>query len=146
MYSALYDKANVAQLRQIKVDVIANRPGQVLRNYLLDTMTEKNSPSNRYILRVTLTETKNKLGLRRDETSSFQETVITAHLHLDDAQTGKTVFRDVVTQIASIPLGSNTRSESYSADVAEEGARDKALKIIADDINLHIASFLMRQP
>jgi len=143
MYGALQDDACLSQLRQIKVDVIANRPGQVLRNYLIDTMTADSSPSNKYLLKVSLTEHRNKLGLRRDETSSFEELVITGTLKLENIETGKTEFTDTVSQVASFPLGSNSRSESYSADVAEEGARDKALKIMADDINIHLASYLL---
>lgn len=142
MYGTLQDDATNSQLRQVKVDVIANRPGQVLRNYLLDTMTEESSDANKYLLKIKLSETKNKLGIRRDETSSYMQTVVTAAVELINLATGKVDYTDSITQVASIPLGSSNRAESYSADVAQEASRDKALKLIADDISLHIAAYL----
>jgi hypothetical protein len=145
LYRALEDDKSLSKLEQVKVDVIADRSGQILRNYLLDTMTADSRPSNKYLLKVTLTETTRKLGVRRDETASHEQITINAALNLENMETGKTEYTDVVTQVASFSVGRHARTAAYSASVSEDSSREKALKIISDDINLRVASHFLNK-
>lgn len=145
MYRSLNEGSTLSQLQHVKVDVIADRSGQILRNFLLDTMTSESSVSNTHILKVTLTETTRKLGFRRDKTPRQQEITIKAAFNLENLATGKTEYADVITEVASFSMGPLAQTASYSASVAEDSSRERALKVIADNINLHLASHLLNK-
>lgn len=145
LYAPKHKETVLAQLEHVKVDVIANRSGQILRTFLLDTMTEESHGDNRYILRVKLNESIRKLGFRRDGTSRHEEILIKATFQLEDLVTKKVVYTDTLSEIASFSLGPEARTASYSASVAEDSGREKALRILASNINLYVASYLLRK-
>jgi LPS-assembly lipoprotein len=145
MYTATQDGTTLAQLDQVKVDVIADRSGQILRNFLLGTMTVDDRPCNKYLLKVNLAEISRKLAFRRDKTSRYEEITITANFTLEDLETGKTEYSDVIKEVASFSLGAQAATAAYSATVAEDSVRERALKIIADNITLRVAGHLSRK-
>src|SRR5471032_3284963 len=59
------------ELAQIRVEMIADRSGQILRNYLLDDLTPRGVQGReRYSLRVTLSEPRREVAISRDNTAS----------------------------------------------------------------------------
>jgi hypothetical protein len=132
MYGMQQDGSTVSKLKNVKVDVIADRSGQILRNYLLDMMTADSSASNKYLLKVALVETARHV-----------EIVINATIYLQNLETGKTEYTDTLTEVGSFSLGPKAEYASYSATVAEDSSRERALKILADNINLYVATYLL---
>ncbi len=143
MYAPVSDGSTSPKLEQVKVDVIADRSGQILRNYLLDSMTAENSVSNKYLLRVTLVETTRKLAYRRDETPRHEEITINASINLENLATSKVEYTDSLVQVASFSLGPRAKKAAYSATVAADSSREMALKALADDITLRVSGFIM---
>ena len=145
LYAPQGESFTMAQMKDVHVDIIADRPGQVLRNFLLDTMTEKNHADTRYTLEVILNESIRKLGFRKDGTARHEEMLIRARFKLIDNTNNKVVFEDGVTETASFSLGPEAQTASYSSNIAEESSREKALRIIAHTINLYVANYLQNK-
>ncbi|MEN8236065.1 MAG: hypothetical protein ABFQ95_00720 [Pseudomonadota bacterium] len=131
------------QLQAIRVDIIADRSGQQLRNYLLDTMTPKGKkcPSV-YRLKVELSENIRRLGFRRDNTPRHSELTVTADIKLTKVVEGGTVLNETRKAVASYSLGPKAEFGSFSARTAQNDARKRALKILSEDIKLLLAGFL----
>lgn len=145
LYTLGKDDSTTASLQQVKVDVIADRPGQILRNYLLESLPSERGGSSKYILSVSLSETSRKLGFRQDKTPRHSEILITAGISLRNNETGKIEYTDTLKSVASFSLGSTADFASYSANVAEESARKNALKILAEDIKRTIATHILQE-
>ncbi len=59
------------QLASIKIHPIADRTGQILRNYLLNELTPRGQPRNpKYILFVEVTESLGSYGIQKDDTAT----------------------------------------------------------------------------
>src|SRR3954463_16244560 len=85
-------------MAQIRVDMISDRPGQVLRNYLLDDLTPRGTEGReRYRLLVGLSEPRREVALSRDNTASVVAYIATATFTLVDTSTRTTAFNGVST-------------------------------------------------
>ncbi len=133
------------ELHAVRIEVIADRPGQILRNHLIDTITPKGTnKAVQYILNVQITESKRKSGFRRDRTARHEELIIDSTINLVHVESDRTIFKDTVRKIASYSLGSEAEVGSFSANVAEQTSRERALLITAQEIKLRLASFFKK--
>ena len=135
----------MAGLEQVNVDVIADRSGQVLRNYLLQSFPSRRSGSAKYTLNVALSETSRNFVFRKDQTPRHSEIWIKGVITLRNNETGKIEYTDTLNSVASFSLGSKADFASYSANVAEEDASRHALKALADDIKLTLAAVILQK-
>ncbi|MBL0941777.1 MAG: hypothetical protein IBJ00_03480 [Alphaproteobacteria bacterium] len=142
----MYQKSYVdtsQELQAVKIDTIANRDGQQLRNFLIDTFTiSGESVPKKYRLIITLKETKHQIGFRRDLTPRHTKITIDASFHLLDIHRGKTLLTDKVRAVASYSLGAQSSFGALSAETSEKSARSNALKALSNDIKLRVAAFL----
>ncbi|HYE00318.1 MAG TPA: LPS assembly lipoprotein LptE [Alphaproteobacteria bacterium] len=132
MYGATgSDTVAVAQeLQSIRVATIADRSGQVLRNYLLDRLTPRGRPAQpRYTLEITLAETVTRLSILRDDTALRQQLVMNASYRLLGAD-GKVVLSGTSRSLK----GYNKPDEQYAVLVTEQDARERVLREIGEDI------------
>ena len=140
-FRPLYGKgsgSDVAALSTVYVETIPDRIGQKLRNHLQERLSPK-GPARRtyFILKVTLTESRRNLAIRKDETATRANLVITANFELIDnrrAQNGK--FTGIATSINSY----NVLQSDFATLSAQRDARDRALRTIADEIRLRVAA------
>ncbi len=59
----------VDDLAAVRIELIADRSGQILRNYLLDDLNPRGTPAQAtYILSVRIFEPRTEVGLQRDDT------------------------------------------------------------------------------
>jgi hypothetical protein len=131
------------ELQAVKIDTIADRDGQQLRNFLIDTFTiSGDNVPKKFRLTITLNETKNQIGFRRDLTPRHTKITIDASFHLFDIYGGKTLLADKVSAVASYSLGAQSSFGAFSADTSEKSARSNALKALSKDIKLRVAAFL----
>lgn len=141
LYVAERDGSLYEKLQHVKVGVIKERSGQILRTYLLQDLQLEGS-SAQYTLNVSLAENTRKLGFRLDKTPRHQELVMDAGISLINEETGKVVLTDTLQATSSFSLGSTADLASYSADVAANKAKDDVLKVLSQDIKLRIATYL----
>ena len=127
-------------LAAIRIDLIADRSGQVMRNMLLERLTPTGPPSHpAYALSVALTESKRELALRKDETATRANLTITASFvlrALRDPQFG--MFSGAATSTNSY----NVLQSDYATLGSESDARERALRQLSEEIRIRIAAAL----
>lgn len=131
-----------ANLGSVKVLGIADRRGQLLRNYLMDRMTPRGEPAApRYVLSVTTSEGRRITSTRPDGTGTRADLVINARYALRDAASDLVVFSDRSDATATY----NLLTARFASVSSEDEARRRAVELIADQITLQVALFLNRR-
>lgn len=123
--------AAVLAMAETRIALIADRPGQELRNNLLDRLTPRGQPARpRYELVVTLAERRDNLGIARDDSATYGRLTITAGFTLRDVASGQPVMSGQSRWVSGF-----TVVASHFANIASEAdARSRALREISDDI------------
>ncbi len=118
-------------MAETRIALIADRPGQELRNNLLDRLTPRGQPARpRYELVVTLAERRDNLGIARDDSATYGRLTITAGFTLRDVASGQPVLSG-----QSRWANGFTVVASHFANIASEAdARSRVLREISDDI------------
>jgi LPS-assembly lipoprotein len=125
----------------IRIDPIADRSGQVLRNHLLDRLTPFGAPARPdYVLRVRLQEPRQTLALRRDDVISRVGYSATAIFELADA-TGRRVFDGT----SSYSTDYEVTNSEFATLISAQNARDRVLELVGDDIRNQLAAFFQRR-
>lgn len=131
------------QLSQVKIAHIADRRGQLLRNYLLDRMNPGGEPASpRFLLSVTTSETRRITDTRADGTATRADLVVIARFNLRDAASDAVVLIANSEGVATF----NLLTARFASVVSEDEARRRAVELLADQIALQVALFLNRRP
>ncbi len=129
-----------AVLAAIRIENIADRRGQKLRNFLLDRLNPHGRPRvPLYVLTVGLSESRGGLGVRKDAFATRAFLTVNASFSLVRAgleEAGRFAGSTSSTNFYNI-----VQSE-FATLAAEEDARDRALRAIADEIRLRVAAAL----
>ncbi len=128
-------------LSGIRIDSIADRSGQVLRNHLFDRLTPRGAPANAaYVLRVRLQEPRQTLALRRDDVISRVGYSASVVFDLFDPS-GRRVF----TGTSSYASDYEVTNSEFATLLSAQNARDRVLELVSDDIRAQLAEFLTRR-
>ena len=139
---AVADSPAREQLSQVKIVGIADRRGQMLRNYLLDRMNPRGEPASpRYHLSVTTVESSRITDSRADGTATRADLVVTARFNLRDATSDAVVFIERSEALATY----NLLTARFASVASEDEARRRAVEQLADQISLQVALFLNRR-
>ena len=134
------NEQTASELAGIRINMIEERSGQILRNYLLDGLNPRGVPASpRYFLDVRLTEPRQEVAIRRDATAGRIGYTANASFSLLDL-TGKSVFSGTSSSSSTYEV---TNSE-YASIAGQRSARDRAMEDISVDIRMQLASFLLR--
>ena len=139
-YEPIYSK-NVntnKELLSISVKNIKNRPGQILRNTLLNQLNpERERVITKYKLIVEIFESKSSLAYRRDMSATRTDLQITADYLLTDIKNGEILLNEETTSISSFDVVESV----YATLIAENDVREKNLKVISNDIYTNLVIF-----
>lgn len=145
-FHPLYQQETYEDLSQIKINVIKDRQGQILRNHLIDMIHPKGYPKTpKYWLNVKMKDVERKLLFRRDATSRYIEVEISVDFELHDSASGDVVYKDRLKRISSYAVGAQSEFGSFSTSVAQKNNLERALKVIAEDIRIRLSGFLARK-
>ena len=139
-YEPIYSKnANTnKELLSISVQNIKNRPGQILRNTLLNQLNpERERVITKYRLIVEIFESKTSLGYRRDMSATRTDLKITANYLLKDIKNGEILLKQEAKSISSFDVVESV----YATLIAEKDVREKNLKVISNDIYTNLVFF-----
>jgi LPS-assembly lipoprotein len=132
-----------ARLADVGIDVIANRPGQILRNELLDRMSPRGVAARpAYYLGVQLIETRQDFAIRQDETATRSNVVLSARFTLRRASDSQVVHDGIAVVRNSYDLLRN----KFATLAAEDDARTRALRELAEEIRTRLAIYFERIP
>ncbi len=133
--------ASVAGLAEIRIMPIADRIGQQLHNLLLDKLTPLGPPAaERYVLRVTLSESLQSLAVRKDDVATRANLILRASFTLVRAQDDFTLLSNSAISANSY----NILREEFATVSAENDARARAVRELSDEIKTRIAIYLSR--
>ncbi len=131
----------VAALPPIRIDPIPDRPGQILRNYLLDRLAPRGEGGGQaYTLSIRLFEPRQVLALRRDDIISRMGYSAVASYELLDA-----AGKRVVAGSSSYSTDYEITNSEFATLAAQQNARERVLELVADDIRNQIAVQLRAQ-
>ena len=126
-YEPIYSKnANTnKELLSISVQNIKNRPGQILRNTLLNQLNpERERVITKYRLIVEISESRKDLN-------------VTANYLLKDIKNGEILLKQEAKSISSFDVVESV----YATLIAEKDVREKNLKVISNDIYTNLVIF-----
>lgn len=127
-------------LGAIKINVVSEREGQILRNKLLHLLTPSGHPRYpKYELRISMQYQDRDLGIARDATTTLSQIVINVGYQLVDFRSGKVLYRDTIKTAGDYNV---LKSSYYSNVVSEKSAREGMLEEVAESIKVSIASYL----
>jgi LPS-assembly lipoprotein len=146
LYMAEGDKQNPSdQLAEIKIKVIPDREGQILRNHLLDCLNRSGEPTlPQAHLETRLTHNKVSISLRRDGTTQRFNVASVAEIKLWDKTGKKTLYTDTIKHTTSFLVGDRTAAYGYASVMSERDAVERGLKLLADDIQLALATYYQK--
>lgn len=121
---------------QVKIGIIPDREGQILRNELIDRLGQnENAP---YYLSVSkVEEDETELAVNKSSETTRTQLRLKTHMTLADAN-GKVVLTRDLQSITSY----NILTSEFATRVTETGARDNALEDLARQIELQINLYL----
>lgn len=130
--------AVTADFAQTKIDTIADRPGQLLRNELLDRLNYRGEPERAtYELKIKLTEQQTNILVRSDEIATAANLTSIADYELIDITSKRVLTSGRSTSINRFDI---LRSP-YSTVVSTEDARHRAAQQIAEDIRTRLGIY-----
>jgi LPS-assembly lipoprotein len=122
----------------ISVQNIKNRPGQILRNTLLNQLNpERERVITKYRLIVEIFESKSSLAYRRDMSATRTDLKVTANYLLKDIKNGEILLKQEAKSISSFDVVESV----YATLIAEKDVREKNLKVISNDIYTNLVIF-----
>ncbi len=133
--------ANSDALAAVDIRLISDRPGQMLRNELLQQMQPRGprTPAQ-YSLAVGLREAIQNLGIRKDETATRANLTMTAKFTIIQLSGRKMVHTGETKSVNSY----NSLTSDFATLSAREDARRRAIRQLAIDIKERVSVWLVR--
>jgi LPS-assembly lipoprotein len=141
MYGENRGAAVRADLQGVRVALIANHAGQLLRRYMNDRIHNGDDQSQaRYQLEIVLVESKQLYGIQVDQSATYARFVETGAFTLRDIKTQK----PVLTGSSSAYSSYNIAADPFNSVVAEGDARERAVHSLGDDLIVRISLYLRK--
>ncbi len=130
------------ELRAVKVAPIGERIGQRLELALRNSLNPEGLPTpQRYLLRTTLQTVRSDLGVQTTGIGTRGKLDVNASFALTDSKSGAQLFTNSSHVAESFDIVAN----EYSAIVAEDDARTRAVEELRRDILTRLTLFLQRR-
>ncbi len=131
LYSERHNAGVTAELAATRIDLIADRTGQKLHNFLLDRFNPKGLAARpRYGLKVRVQSRRRELGIRKDETATRANLTLTARYTLRDWRTNRSLYKGTSSSTNSYNiLESDFATLAALNDVTTRAARELSEKI-----------------
>jgi LPS-assembly lipoprotein len=139
MYGEHRGEALQTDLQTVTVALIPNRAGQELRRYLLDRIhNSEQAPRPVYQLEVTLIEQPQFYGIQRDTSATYSRFVLTGYYVLREVKTQQVVLSGNTSAFSSY----NIAADPFNSIVAQNDARDRAVRSLGDDLIVRVSIYL----
>ncbi len=132
----------VDHMAAIQISPLPDRLGQRMHNLLRDRLNPSGQPSApAYVLGLRLSESRQQLGIRKDETATRANLKLAVLFTLSSAQTGSLLHRGLVNSVSSY----NILTSPFATDFSEADARGRALRELADGIRTRLGIYFSRK-
>ena len=140
LYAGGSGGAVASTLRSVTVAPIPGQSGWLMRNKLIDRLSEAGSGNAAYRLDVTLDDNITSFGLRRDQAATQERRTLRARYQLVDVRNGMVVLDATAGSDAGIDIVSS----EYATVAAEQTALENLTDIVADQIVARLALYANR--
>ncbi|MBT3916064.1 MAG: hypothetical protein HOF23_06795 [Rhodospirillaceae bacterium] len=138
IYGAGDNSVFESDMREIEISPIENRIGQQLRNELEQRISPKGRARiSKYILKVTLSENKQGLAVKKSEIATRANLSFRASYNVTQKSTGETLTAGSSRMVTSY----NILTKTFATLMAEKDARKRAVREISVDITSKVAAF-----
>jgi LPS-assembly lipoprotein len=140
------NSAVTAGLGDIAIENIPDRPGQILKNDLIDRMYSKGRPvTPHYRLKVMLSSSEADLGIQADATSTRAQLNTTGEYTLTDLA-GKKLASGMAHSVSNF----DTLDQQFSTQAAREAATERTIDEVSNQIvnalSLYFANLPAKKP
>ena len=138
-YNGKFDTSITDEMAQIKIEPIADRIGQLLRNELMDRFTPKGEPKKPEYRLVVADIRKNVVeqAMRNDITASRKRAEYRIKYYLYKVDTGK----ELVKGDSLVYLSYDIMDNPYSTTFSQKKLEKDAAQILANDISLRMGAY-----
>lgn len=140
LYSGGASGAVATSLRQVEVAPIAGKTGYLVHAALVDRLGGNPGSAARYRLVVTLDDSIQGFGVRRDQAVTRERRTLRSRYQLVDAGTGETVLDAT----AGSDAGVDIVSSEYATVAAENTAAERLAETLADQMVARIGLYVTR--
>ena len=141
LYSERHNAGVTAELAATRIDLIADRTGQKLHNFLLDRFNPKGLAARpRYGLTVTVQTRRRELGIRKDETATRANLTLTARYTLRDWRTNRSLYQGTSSSANSY----NILEADFATLAALNDATTRAARELSEKIKTRLSIFFSR--
>ena len=132
---------SIDHMAAVRIGVIEDRAGQLLRNALLVQLQPGGQlVSPLYSLDVKLIESVQQLALQKDETTSRSSLELRAVYTLRRFENGAALYEG----ISRAATGFNVVSSHFATLSAENDARSRSLRVLSEDIKIQLGTYFSR--
>ncbi|HEY3918454.1 MAG TPA: LPS assembly lipoprotein LptE [Stellaceae bacterium] len=142
LYAPSGARSGDPDLAAIEVRPILDRQGQILSLALREELNPSGADvAKRWDLTTTMTVVRADLGIQRNATATTSEINVTVAFRLSDRKTGKPLYSSSSRAVGDFDLV----EDAYATQVAADGARNRAISQVADEMVLRLALFVRDQ-
>ena len=142
MYFPGNGESSVPEFALIRVEAIATRTGQILRNGLLDRLTPQGEPATpRYKLHAKIAIQSVSLAIQPDASVTRFNLLLKVQFELADIDTGEVIYRDSMRSVGSY----NAVRSDYATLIAEQDTARRSAVSASEEIAALLAVFFARR-
>ena len=115
----------VDHMAAIRISALPDRTGQQMHNLLRDRLNPIGQPREpAYALGLRLSESRQELGIRKDETATRANLILSANFTLRDLESGRVLLEGRTSSVNSF----NILTNQFATGFSEADARERALR------------------
>ena len=128
----------VEEMAAIRIAPLPDRIGQLMHNLLRDRLNPRGQPAKpAYLLNVTLNEWRRELGVRKDETATRANLILSASFVLRPVGSKEVLVKGTSSSVNSY----NILTNQFTTIVSESDARERALRELSNDIRIRLGIY-----
>ncbi len=132
----------VDHMAAIRISPLPDRIGQQMHNLLRDRLNPTGQPREpAYALGLRLSESRKRLGIRKDETATRANLNLSVRFTLRSTETGSLLYSGHVNSVSSY----NILTSPFATGFSEADARARALRELADGIRTRLGIYFSRR-
>ncbi len=134
--------SSVEHMAAIRIEPLPDRIGQQMHNLLRDRLNPTGQPrAPGYRLAVRLSEAREELGIRKDETATRANLVLSASFELSEIGSDRLLMQGRTSSVNSY----NILTSQFATTFSESDARGRALRELSDDIRTRLGIYFSAQ-
>ncbi len=132
----------IDRMAAIRIAPMPDRIGQQMHNLLRDRLNPRGQPGDpAYRLDVRLSESRRELGIRKDETATRANLILSARFTLREIDSKRVLLQETARSVNSY----NILTSQFATAFSEADARERALRELSESIRTRLAIYFSQE-